>query len=148
MAIQTTEWEIIEAAYISRKGSYAKLATQFNVSLTTLKKRAIAGNWKLKRDETDTRIDTKFIEKIAELEATKRVDELFNTLELVTNAIKRCETELVDVKPKSWEGVMAIKIKLLELYEKLKSKTVQTDEGDEEFNYDPDFVESEEDLSS
>jgi len=129
MATQA-EWEIIEAAYIARKGSYAKLSAQFNVSLTTLKKKAIAGNWKLKRDETDTRIDTKVIEKIAEHESNKRVDELFNAIAELDSLIADCKANLKGntVMPKSWEGVAALMLKAINMRQDLTPKAIAVDD--------------------
>jgi hypothetical protein len=127
MATQA-EWEIIEAAYIARKGSYAKLSAQFNVSLTTLKKKAIAGNWKLKRDETDTRIDTKVIEKIAEHESNKRVDELFDAIAHLDKVINDCQVASAQVAPKSWESLMSVLLKAIAMRQELTPKAAEFDD--------------------
>jgi len=127
MATQA-EWEIIEAAYINGEGSYRTLATRFNVPLTTLNKRASSRQWVAKRLETGDRIDTKVIEKIAELQSTKRVDELFDAIAHLDKVINDCQVASAQVAPKSWESLMSVLLKAIAMRQELTPKPVEFDD--------------------
>ena len=127
MATQA-EWEIIETAYINGEGSYKVLATRFNVPLTTLNKRASSGQWVAKRLETGDRINSKVIEKIAEIESTKRVDELFDAIAHLDKVIDDCKVTAAQIAPKSWEGVTSLLLKAISMRQELTPKPVEFDD--------------------
>jgi UPF0288 family protein (methanogenesis marker protein 3) len=129
MATQA-EWEIIETAYINGEGSYKALSVKFNVPLTTLNKRASAGQWVAKRLETDDRINSKVIDKIVEIESTKRVDELFDAIAHLDKVINDCQVAATQVAPKSWESLMSLLLKAIAMRQDLTPKPIEfNDDG-------------------
>lgn len=69
-------WKQIRTEYITKRVSYRNLVEKYDVSLTTLSKRAKAEEWTKKRKEYEEKELQKTIQKTLEKQAEKRSDEL------------------------------------------------------------------------
>lgn len=123
------EWEIIETAYINGEGSYKALSVKFNVPLTTLNKRASSGQWVAKRLETGDRINSKVIDKIVEIESTKRVDDLFNAIAEIDWLIAQAEEKMQDAgASKAFAANASVLLKAIAMRQELTPKPVEFDD--------------------
>jgi hypothetical protein len=70
------DWDLIESAYLSSDKSYRALADEFEVSLSTLSKKAGKEKWTEKRQNISNKVATELTDKIV----ADKTEDLFNAI--------------------------------------------------------------------
>jgi transposase len=107
----SVDWKKIKAEYIAGGTSYRKLAKNYGVSFSTLRKVAAKEQWTELRNKTRAKMDTKISESVSDKEADKavniidvadkllgKISELMDTVALDTQSMKHLTSALKDLK--------------------------------------------------
>ena len=87
--LTTAEWRKIRLEYVKGKTTYKKLAEKYGVGESTIRKRAAKEGWRKKKNDLDTKVEQKVLERACDARAKE-----FETLVL---AAEQVETILVNV---------------------------------------------------
>jgi hypothetical protein len=92
--LYVADWNEIKKEYISTKTSYRKLGKKYGVSVTTLQRISAKENWIGLRQQTENKMETKLIDKVADEKSRVRsnisrvADKLIGKLEDSIDALK------------------------------------------------------------
>ncbi len=67
--LTTAEWRKIRLEYVKGKTTYKKLAEKYGVGESTIRKRAAKEGWRKKKNELDTKVEQKAIERMCDARA-------------------------------------------------------------------------------
>jgi len=126
------DWHLIEATYLNSNKSYKALADEFEVSLSTLTKRAAKENWTQKKQNISSKVAAEIADKIIAVKSEK----VFDAIAKIDTVIENCENWLNTTHPKSWEGVAALMLKAIAMRHELTVKTTEVSEWDNDGSWD------------
>ena len=67
--LTTAEWRKIRIEYVKGKTTYAKLAEKYGVAAVTIRKRASNEGWRKRRNNLDTKVEQKVLERVCDARA-------------------------------------------------------------------------------
>ena len=83
--LTTAEWRKIRIEYVKGKTTYQKLADKYGISASNIRKRAANEGWRKKRNNLDTKVEQKTLERVCdarakEFELIARVNDQMDTV--------------------------------------------------------------------
>ena len=67
--LTTAEWRKIRTEYIKGKTTYKKLSEKYSISASVIRKRASSERWTQRKNQLDTKVEQKTVERVAEARA-------------------------------------------------------------------------------
>ena len=104
------DWKRIKAEYIAGGTSYRKLAEEYGVSFSTLRKVAAKEQWTDLRNKAGAKRDTKIIDSVSEKEAQKAIDKLSRVSDLTDKLLDKLEQAIEELDIQLYKDVKKTKV--------------------------------------
>lgn len=104
-----TDWNKIKAEYIASDVSMQELANKYNISSSTMRKKAAKEKWSEQRNNVVTKVEQKTAEKIAEKQSNDIADGLTRLNDLAFRMLEKLEAAVDEIDEKEMSIVTQVR---------------------------------------
>lgn len=105
--LTTAEWRKIRLEYVKGKTTYKKLAEKYGVGESTIRKRAAKEGWRKKKNELDTKVEQKAIERMCDARA-KEFELIAQVNDQMSDVLNDILAFIKDQPPKKYDQLRGV----------------------------------------